>query len=90
MKKCQFGFYLILQYFEHIEEMEWAIEVCKATGMPVAASMCIGPLGDLHGVSAGECAVRMARAGAHVGKLTYIFQFWFNLGKIGSKCTHFI
>ena len=57
----------ILQYFEHIEEMEWAIEVAKATGMPVAASMCIGPLGDLHGVSAGECAVRMARAGAHVG-----------------------
>ena len=56
------------QYFEHIEEMEWAIEVCKATGMPVAASMCIGPLGDLHGVSSGECAVRMARAGAHVGK----------------------
>ena len=48
--------------------MEWAIEVCKATGMPVAASMCIGPLGDLHGVSSGECAVRMARAGAHVGK----------------------
>ena len=47
--------------------MEWAIEVCKATGMPVAASMCIGPLGDLHGVSSGECAVRMARAGAHVG-----------------------
>ena len=58
----------IFQYFEHIEEMEWAIEVCKATGMPVAASMCIGPLGDLHGVSSGECAVRMARAGAHVGK----------------------
>ena len=53
--------------------MEWAIEVCKATGMPVAASMCIGPLGDLHGVSSGECAVRMARAGAHVGKQKKIF-----------------
>lgn len=58
--------FLLCEYFEHIEEMEWAIEVAKATGMPVAASMCIGPLGDLHGVSAGECAVRMARAGAHV------------------------
>jgi len=58
--------FLLCEYFEHIEEMEWAIEVCKATGMPVAASMCIGPLGDLHGVSSGECAVRMARAGAHV------------------------
>ncbi len=56
------------QYFEHIEEMEWAIEVCLETEKPVAASMCIGPEGDLHGISAGECAVRMAKAGAHVGQ----------------------
>jgi len=28
--------------------------------------MCIGPEGDMHGVSAGECAVRMAKAGADV------------------------
>lgn len=56
------------QYFEHVEEMEWAIEVCLKSGMPVVASMCIGPQGDLHGVSAGECAVRMAKAGAHVGR----------------------
>ena len=58
-----------MQYFEHIEEMEWAIEVCKETSLPVAASMCIGPEGDLHGVSASECAVRMAKAGANVGNL---------------------
>ena len=56
------------QYYEHIEEMEWAIEVCKEFNKPVAASMCIGPEGDLHGVSAGECAVRMSKAGADVGK----------------------
>ena len=56
------------QYFEHIEEMEWAIEVCKETGLPIAASMCIGPEGDMHGVSSAECAVRMAKAGASVGK----------------------
>ena len=49
--------------------MEWAIEVCAETGKTVAASMCIGPEGDLHGVSAEECAVRMAKAGARVGKL---------------------
>ena len=48
--------------------MEWAIEVCREFEKPVCASMCIGPEGDLHGVSAGECAVRMARAGAHVGE----------------------
>ena len=59
---------LITQYFEHIEEMEWAIEVCASTGLPVCSTMCIGPEGDLHGVSAGECAVRMSKAGANVGE----------------------
>jgi len=58
--------FLLCEYFEHIEEMEWAIEVCAATGKTVAASMCIGPDGDLHGVSTEECAVRMAKAGAKV------------------------
>ena len=56
----------LAQYFEHIEEMEWAIEVCLETKRAVAATMCIGPEGDLHGVSVGECAVRMAQAGANV------------------------
>ena len=46
--------------------MEWAIEVGKQTEKPVAATMCIGPEGDLHGVPAGECAVRMAKAGADI------------------------
>ena len=105
------------QYFEHIEETEWAIEECLKSNLPVrkkrnllnlenniilfqsiimmdvwifgflpniilnvqkcwgtsskmcvnlpqvAATMCIGPEGDLHGNSAAECAIRMARAG---------------------------
>jgi len=58
--------FLIAEYFEYIEEMEWAIEVCKSSGLPVVASMCIGPEGDCKGVSCGECAVRMAKAGADV------------------------
>lgn len=58
--------FLIAEYFEHVEEIEWAIETLRGSNIPVCASMCIGPDGDLHGVSAGECAVRMARAGAHV------------------------
>lgn len=58
--------FLIAEYFEHIEEMEWAIETCKRSGLPVCANMCIGPEGDMHGVDAGTCAVRMARAGADV------------------------
>ena len=53
----------ICQYFEHVEEMEWAIEVATGTCLPVAATMCIGPDGDMHGVTAGDCAVRMATAG---------------------------
>jgi len=58
--------FLIAEYYEHIEEMEWAIETLKSSKLPVCASMSIGPEGDLHGVSAGECAVRMAKAGADV------------------------
>merc|ERR1739838_1169144 len=58
--------FLLCEYFEHAEEMEWAIEECKKTKLPVGANMCIGPEGDMHGISAGECAVRMARAGADI------------------------
>ncbi|KAG8183989.1 hypothetical protein JTE90_001520 [Oedothorax gibbosus] len=69
--KCDF---LICEYFEHIEEMEWAIEVCKGTGLPVAATMCVGEEGDLHGVDVGACAVRMAKAGAEVVGLNCHFD----------------
>lgn len=51
------------QYFEHVEEAEWAVEVLKTTGKPVAATLCIGPEGDLNGVSPGDCAVRLVKAG---------------------------
>jgi betaine-homocysteine S-methyltransferase len=65
--------FLIAEYFEHVEEMEIAIGVCKESKLPVMATMCIGPKGDMHGVSAGDCAVRMAKAGADVGKLLLRF-----------------
>lgn len=55
--------FILFQYFEHVEEAVWAVEALKASGKPVAASMCIGPEGDLHGVSPGECAVRLVKAG---------------------------
>lgn len=58
--------FIICEYFEHVEEMEWAIEVATSTSLPVAATMCMGPEGDMHGVSAGDCAVRMATAGAQI------------------------
>uniref|UniRef100_A0A3B5KE40 Betaine-homocysteine methyltransferase n=1 Tax=Takifugu rubripes TaxID=31033 RepID=A0A3B5KE40_TAKRU len=58
--------FLIAEYFEHVEEAVWAVEVLKATGKPVAASLCIGPKGDMHGVSPAECAVRLVKAGAQI------------------------
>lgn len=66
--------FLICEYFEHIEEIEWAIQVCKETSLPVVSSMCIGPDGDLHNVTTGECAVRMAKAGADVVGLNCHFD----------------
>ncbi|KAJ3604173.1 hypothetical protein NHX12_028914 [Muraenolepis orangiensis] len=58
--------FLIAEYFEHVEEAEWAVQALKETGKPVAASMCIGPDGDMHGVSPGDCAVRLVKAGAQI------------------------
>lgn len=59
---CPF-FKFFLQYFEHVEEAEWAVQVLKTTGKPVAATLCIGPEGDLNGVSPGDCAVKLVQAG---------------------------
>ncbi|XP_076333421.1 betaine--homocysteine S-methyltransferase 1-like isoform X1 [Tachypleus tridentatus] len=58
--------FLICEYFQHVEEIIWAIEVCKETKLPVAANMCIGPEGDVNHISCGECAVKMVKAGADV------------------------
>ena len=51
------------QFFGHVEEAEWAIEIMKELKVPVACTMRMGPTGDIHNVSPGECALRMARAG---------------------------
>ena len=56
----------LFQFFDHIEECEWAIEVCKEFNLPIAATMTIGPLGDRDKVSPADCAVRMAKAGTDV------------------------
>ncbi|KAJ8339298.1 hypothetical protein SKAU_G00360840 [Synaphobranchus kaupii] len=58
--------FLIAEYFEHVEEAEWAVQVLKTSGKPVAASLCIGLDGDLNGVSPGDCAVRLVKAGAQI------------------------
>lgn len=53
----------VLQYFEHVEEAVWAVEVLKESGKPVAATLCIGPEGDMHGNSPGDCAAKLVKAG---------------------------
>jgi len=58
--------FLLAEYFEHVEEAEWALEVLKETGLPTAVTLCIGPEGDMHGISAGECGLRLAQAGADI------------------------
>ncbi|KAG7264232.1 hypothetical protein CRUP_022237 [Coryphaenoides rupestris] len=57
--------FIIAEYFEHVEEAEWAVQVLKTTGKPIAATMCIGPEGDLNGVGPGDCAVRLVQAGVN-------------------------
>ena len=47
-----------------MEEAEWATEVLKSTGKPVATTMAMCPQGDWQGkISPGEAAVRIAKAG---------------------------
>jgi len=65
---------IICEYFHNILEMEWALEVALEFGLPVAATMCIGPEGDESGRSVGECAVRMARAGATLVGVNCLFD----------------
>lgn len=57
---------LIAEYFNFCEELEWAVEVLKETGKPVAASMCINSTADDSGVPTEECAVRLVKAGADI------------------------
>nr|XP_051686865.1 S-methylmethionine--homocysteine S-methyltransferase BHMT2 isoform X2 [Oryctolagus cuniculus] len=71
--------FLIAEYFEHVEEAVWAVHVLRAAGKPVAVTMCIGPEGDMHGVSPGECAVRLVQAGADIVGVNCRFGPWTSL-----------
>jgi len=65
---------ILVEYFHNIEEMEWAIELALSYDKPVAATMCIGPSGDGKNHSPGECAVRMAKAGAKIIGVNCLFD----------------
>ena len=78
---------IICEYFRNIVEMEWAIEVALEYGLPVAATMCMGPGGDEAGVGVGECAVRMAKAGALLVGVNCLFDPFTCLEVLGSMKT---
>ncbi|XP_065186343.1 betaine--homocysteine S-methyltransferase 1-like [Sycon ciliatum] len=58
--------FVVAEYLDTTEETSWAVEVLSRCGKPVMATVCIGPEGDIDGVSPQDCAVRLAQAGAHV------------------------
>lgn len=58
--------FMIAEYYEHVEEMVWAIEACLEYDFVTAANMCIGKEGDLHGTSTGDCGMMMYEAGAKI------------------------
>jgi len=58
--------FMIAEYYEHVEEMVWAIETCLEYDFVTAANMCIGKEGDMHGTSTGDCALQMYEAGAKI------------------------
>ncbi|XP_042880238.1 betaine--homocysteine S-methyltransferase 1-like [Penaeus japonicus] len=66
--------FIIAEFFMYVEEIEWVIEEVLKSKLPVAATMCIGPEGDLAGVNPGQCGVRMARAGANVVGVNCMFD----------------
>ncbi|KAK3855074.1 hypothetical protein Pcinc_038502 [Petrolisthes cinctipes] len=66
--------FIIAEFFNYVEELEWVLEEAKKTGLVVASTMSIGKLGDKAGVPPGQCAVRMARAGAAVVGVNCLFD----------------
>ncbi|XP_031426006.1 betaine--homocysteine S-methyltransferase 1-like isoform X2 [Clupea harengus] len=58
--------FLIAEYFAHVEEAVWAVEVLVTSGKPVASTLCISPKGDIDRVCPAECAVRLVKAGAKI------------------------
>jgi len=91
--------FMIAEYFEHAQEAKWAVEVVKKL-MPdkaLAVNMCIGPRGDMHGMSTKECAKQLAGSGAeiigvncHFGlneTLEACYQMKLGLEELGLDCT---
>jgi betaine-homocysteine S-methyltransferase len=66
--------FLLCEYFEHIEEMEWAIDVCLTMEKTVVARMCIGPEWDMKGCPWSSAPSGWPRPGTHVVGVNYHFD----------------
>eukprot|EP00794_Sanderia_malayensis_P014943 gene14943-16484_t len=67
--------FVVAEYICHCEEICWAIETLKKANKPVVAMMNIGPMGDAStSMTTGQCAVKMAEAGADVIGLSCCFD----------------
>ena len=64
-----------------MEEAEWAIEVMKATGKPVAMCLSICTA-DLEGVPIDECAVRIAKAGISYISISTLYAKYYIAGVV--------
>jgi len=52
--------FIIAEYFEHTKECEIAIKTIKDnTDFAIAANLCVGPEGDMHGMSVEDSALRL-------------------------------
>eukprot|EP01084_Bolivina_argentea_P119202 211369_1 len=76
--------FMIVEYYEHIEECEWAIETVQEEmpGTEIAATLCINHEGDLHEISTGDCALRIAEKGARIIGLNCHFDPFITLRAI--------
>lgn len=66
--------FVLAEFFGHVEEIELCVDVIKRANKPIAATMRIGPMGDVTGVSVEECAVRMAKTGADIIGINCLFD----------------
>ncbi|KAJ0041729.1 hypothetical protein NL108_007989 [Boleophthalmus pectinirostris] len=58
--------FFIAEFFRYAEEAAWAVEVLKTSGKTVGATLCISPHGDMNGLTPGDCAVLLVKAGADI------------------------
>ena len=59
--------FMIVEYFNHVQECEWAIETVKEIiDCPVMSILSVDENGDLDGIPCEVCSVRMVQSGADI------------------------